>query len=84
MPKRGKIKGGSRSPRAGAAGGDPPKPKVYVTAEAKAMVRQSLIVDRNLLVLKGKQFDKFMARFVKQKQSGSCLWFVGSILTDCF
>ena len=62
MPK--KRAKGRRSADQG-DGGEVQAPVVYVTAEAKAMVRQSLIVDRNLMIHKGKAFDKFMARFDK-------------------
>lgn len=45
----------------GESGGE----SVAVTPQTKAMVRQALLVDRHLLVHKGKAFDKFMAKFDK-------------------
>ena len=60
--RRGKKAGGKR---AGGKGKAQAAPKVYVTAEAKAMVRQALMVDRHLLLHKGKAFDRFIARFEK-------------------
>eukprot|EP01043_Picozoa_sp_COSAG02_P057684 COSAG02_NODE_7046_length_3212_cov_2.903951_2_plen_580_part_00 len=54
-----------RRRKAGGKGDQAAAEVVYVTAEAKAMVRQALVVDRQLLIHKGKAFDKFMAKFDK-------------------